>query len=506
MLDLLLVPVGILYLLVVGLLFIYGLNFFYLTWITWQHRQEVSQPTPLKSLPAVTVQLPLYNEMYVARRLIIAASDLDYPRHLLEIQVLDDSTDETREIVAALVNRLRQDGVDVVHVHRQNRHGYKAGALAKGLERAKGQFLAIFDADFIPSPDYLRRALPHFEDPRVAFVQSRWGHVNRHSSFVTLIQSLAIDAHFMVEQFARSRGGYWFNFNGTGGIWRKEAIEDAGGWRAETLTEDLDLSYRAFLRGWEARYVRSIEVPSELPVSFSAYRRQQHRWARGSLECAQNFLPKIWNAPLTWALKFEAILHLTGYGVHVLLALLALLYPIVLILSTRYSGLLALFGIAAVFNATAFAPMIFFLAAQQQLGRRWWNKIPVIAFTTAFGAGMMLNTLRAGIQILRRKPDSFERTPKFGIQNRDKNWISKRYQLGLDPIVFFEVIFGLFNLGTSIAALILHNWLIALYACLFAIGLFFTSGTTIFQTLKINHNRARSQVPRRDKDHTVEII
>lgn len=495
MLDLLLVPVGIIYLLVVGLLFIYGLNFFYLTWITWRHRRDTYQSIPLRSLPNVTVQLPLYNEMYVAERLITAASDLDYPRHLLEIQVLDDSTDDTRDIVANLVNRLHRVGIDVVHIHRENRQGYKAGALARGLEQAKGDFLAIFDADFIPPPDYLRRALPHFDDPRVAFVQSRWGHINRHSSFLTLIQSLAIDAHFMVEQFARSRGGYWFNFNGTGGIWRKEAVRDAGGWRAETLTEDLDLSYRAFLRGWEARYVRSIEVPAELPVSFSAYRRQQHRWARGSLECAQKFLPQIWNAPLSLALKMEAILHLTGYGVHLLLAALALLYPIVLILSVRYSGLLALFGIASVFNATAFAPMIFFLAAQQQLGRRWWNKIPAIAFSTAFGAGMMLNTLRAGMYVLRHRHDSFERTPKFGIKSRDNNWIRQRYQLRLDPIVLFELMFGLFNLGTSIAALKLQNWLIAIYAFLFAIGLFFTSGTTIFQTLIINRHRTTSKSP-----------
>ena len=493
MLDLLLVPVGILYLLVVGLLFIYGLNFFYLTWITWRYRQEPAQPQPLQPLPSVTVQLPLYNEIYVAVRLIRAVAELDYPKHLLEIQVLDDSTDETKDLVKNLVDTLKETGINIVHMHRRTRLGYKAGALAAGFQHASGEFLAIFDADFIPPPDFLNKTLPYFNEPRIAFVQTRWGHINPNFSFLTLIQSLAIDAHFMVEQFARSRGSFWFNFNGTGGIWRKAAILDAGGWRAATLTEDLDLSYRAFLRGWQARYVREIVVPAELPASFGAYRRQQHRWARGSLECAQTLLPSIWKAQIPLLLKIEAILHLTGYGVHILLAALAILYPLVLLLSMRYAGLLSLFGVATVFNATAFAPMLFFLVAQQQLGNRWWRKIPLIAFISAFGAGMMVNTLRAALQSVRRKNGVFERTPKFGIENARQNWTGRRYQLRLDPIVFLELPFAVFNLATMLVALKLHNWLIAFYAMMFAVGLLFTSSMTLLQSIDVRRRRNNSR-------------
>jgi cellulose synthase/poly-beta-1,6-N-acetylglucosamine synthase-like glycosyltransferase len=509
MLDLLLVPVGILYLLVVGLLFIYGLNFFYLTWITWRYRREAAQPLPLQSLPRVTVQLPLYNEIYVADRLIRAAAGLDYPDHLLEIQVLDDSTDETRDLVKNLVDNLMESGINIAHLHRTNRAGYKAGALAAGFEQASGEFLAIFDADFIPPPDFLAKALPYFDEPRVAFVQTRWGHVNARFSFLTLIQSLAVDAHFMVEQFARSRGGFWFNFNGTGGIWRREAILDAGGWRAATLTEDLDLSYRAFLRGWQARYVREVVVPAELPASFSAYRRQQHRWARGSLECAQTLLPSIWKAQLPGLIKIEAVLHLTGYGVHILLAALAILYPLVLLLSMRYAGLLSLFGIATVFNATAFAPMLFFLVAQQQLGTRWWSKIPLIAFISAFGAGMMVNTLRAALHSVRRKDSVFERTPKFGIGNTKQDWTGRRYQLRLDPIVFAELAFAVFNLATMLIALKLHNWLISFYAMMFAMGLLFTSGMTLLQSINIRRHRKDSRedvLEQKGKNHDIPCL
>jgi cellulose synthase/poly-beta-1,6-N-acetylglucosamine synthase-like glycosyltransferase len=445
MVDLLLVPVAILYLMVVGMLFIYGINFFYLTYLSWRHSGERRVTPVLQEWPLVTVQLPVYNEMYVAERLIEAVAGLDYPADRLEIQVLDDSTDETVEIIRRAVERQRKHGVNIQHLHRSQRSGYKAGALAKGFECARGEFLAIFDADFVPPPDYLRRTIPNFYLPvtsnerPVAFVQARWGHVNRDYSLLTYLQALAIDAHFMVEQFARSRGGYWFNFNGTAGVWRRQAIEDAGGWRADTLTEDLDLSYRAFLKGWQAVYLRDLEAPAELPVSFSAYRRQQHRWARGSLECAVKLLPQVWNAPISLPMKIEATLHLTGYGVHLLLFSLVVLYPFVLLLSRYYPALISLFGIALIFNATAFAPTIFFVAAQQQLGRSWWRQIPLILFITALGAGMMMNTVRAALQIIGRRAVIFERTPKFGIARKGQEWANNLYQLRLDPLVFVEV-------------------------------------------------------------------
>ncbi len=494
MLDLLFVPIAVIYLIVVGLLFGYGLNFFYLTFLAWKHRGARLETPPPSDLPRVTVQLPIYNELYVARRLIRAATRLDYPRALLEIQVLDDSTDETIEIVRREVEAARARGIAITHLHRAHRTGFKAGALGHGLHSARGEWIAIFDADFVPPPDFLQRAAPHFADPQIAFVQTRWDHLNRDYSFLTLLQSLAIDAHFVVEQFARSRGGYWFNFNGTAGIWRRAALEDAGGWSSDTLTEDLDLSYRAFLRGWRAIYLRDLNVPAELPVSFGAYRRQQQRWARGSLECALKFLPRVWRAPISWRARAQATLHLTGYGVHLLLFALALLYPLVLLLSSRYPGLISLFGISAIFNATAFAPTLFFVLAQQQLGRRSWRLIPTILFITALGAGMMLNTVRAALQILLQQPRAFERTPKYGIAEKKEAWQRRRYQLRLDPIVWAEILLALLNAGTVALALEQGNWAIAVYAALFALGLLFTSGLTIAQTLAGQWRRRRAPV------------
>ena len=489
MLDLLLIPVAVIYLAVIGALFIYGVNFFYLTYLALRNRAHAADSVSLGPWPRVTVQLPIYNELYVAERLIDAAANLDYGADLLEIQVLDDSTDETVEIARHAVERWQSRGIRIVHLHRSNRVGYKAGALANGLEHAHGEFLAIFDADFIPPRDFLRRTLGHFANPRVAFVQTRWGHVNRDYSVFTFLQALAIDAHFMVEQFARSRSGYWFNFNGTAGVWRRAALEDAGGWTSDTLTEDLDLSYRAFLRGWQAVYLREVEVPAELPVSFSAYRRQQHRWARGSFECARKLLPQVWHAPISLAQKVEATLHLTGYGVHLLLAALVVLYPFVLLLSQRYPGLVSIFGIALIFNVTTFAPTVFFVIAQQQLGRRWWRLIPMILCITVLGAGMMLNTARAALQISLNPNGVFERTPKFGIAQRKEDWRRRRYQVRLDRIVFFELAFALFNIGTALLALLLGNWAIALYTLLFCLGLLFTSGVTILQTVAVQrHN------------------
>ncbi len=496
MLSFLFVPIVLLYFGVVGMLFIYGINFFYLTYLAQRKEGARLTAPPMTAWPCVTVQLPIYNELYVADRLIRAVAQLDYDPSRLEIQVLDDSTDETVALVHAVVERLRAQGVNIVHLHRVHREGFKAGALAEGLARARGEFLAIFDADFIPPRDFLRRTLPPFHDARVAFVQTRWGYVNRDYSLLTFLQSLAIDAHFMVEQFARAHGGFWFNFNGTAGIWRRAALEDAGGWTADTLTEDLDLSYRVFLRGWRAAYLRDVEVPSELPASFGAYRRQQHRWARGSLECAHKLLPQVWSAPIPLAQKIEATLHLTGYGVHLLMCALAVLYPAILAVLVQHPELGVPFGVAAVFNLTAFAPLIFFVLAQQQLRRRWWLMLPPLFFvTTLFGAGMMLNTVRAALHTVWGRRRIFERTPKFGIAHRRQAWVRHRYQLRLDWIVFYELAFALFNFGTVAFALKVGNGIIAGYALLFGLGLLFTSGLTLAQTLAVRQGRSQSAPP-----------
>jgi cellulose synthase/poly-beta-1,6-N-acetylglucosamine synthase-like glycosyltransferase len=475
----------LLYTFVLVILFIYGVNFLYLALVTW--RKDGPDPTAphLTKLPFVSVQLPVFNELYVAERLIDAAARLDWPTGLFEIQVLDDSTDETREIVGKAVERWRAQGVNVQQVHRTDRTGFKAGALANGLRLARGEFLAYFDADFIPPRDFLKNTVPHFADPKLGFVQTRWGHTNRDYSLITFLQSLAIDAHFVVEQFARSRGGYWFNFNGTAGVWRRAALEAAGGWRADTLTEDLDVSYRAFLRGWKALYLRDVVTPAELPVTFSAFRRQQHRWAKGSLECAVKLLPQVWAAPIGLGQKLEATLHLTGYCIHLFMFVLMLVYPAVVYFSQQFPDLLALYGIGALFNLSALAPTMYFTLAQKQLGREWWRKIPAILFIMALGAGMMTNTVRAAWQIASGRGKTFERTPKFGIAKRSQSWLERRYQLSLDPLILIELLVGLWNLGTLIYAVQFHSWVIAFYTAIFLAGVMFVSGMTLVQNMEL---------------------
>jgi cellulose synthase/poly-beta-1,6-N-acetylglucosamine synthase-like glycosyltransferase len=369
-------------------------------------------------------------------------------------------------------------------MHRADRQGYKAGALAEGLKTAKGGFIAIFDADFLPSPDFLKKILTYFDGERIAFVQARWGHLNRGYSLLTFLQSLSIDAHFAVEQLARSRLDFWFNFNGTAGVWRKEAILEAGGWKAETLTEDLDLSYRAFLRGWSARYAGDVEVQAELPVSFTAYRRQQHRWARGSFECAIRYLPAIWASDASLARKIQSSLHLTGYVIHLLMLLMCVLYPLLLLISQQYTGLLQLFGIGYLFNLTAFAPTVYFVVAQSALGKRWIHTLPSILLTTLLGAGMMVNTLRAALQVWLGGTSVFERTPKYGITHHKQAWDTRRYSVKVDVLIAFELALALFNVWTVWLGWQSSNWLIMIYASIFATGLLFTSGLTVVQTLR----------------------
>jgi hypothetical protein len=299
---------------------------------------------------------------------------------------------------------------------------------------------------------------------------------------LTWLQALSIDGHFGVEQYARWKGGYFFNFNGTAGIWRRAALIDAGGWHFETLTEDLDVSYRAFLRGWRAAYVREIESPAELPVSFDAYRRQQHRWARGSLECAMKHIPAIWRSEQPWWLKVQGTLHLTGYSIHLLMLSLCFLYPLLLAESSRYPALLALFGFMAAFNVAGLAPVALFTSAQWHLGRRWWTMLPSVFLLSFLGAGMMVTTARAAYQaVMSDTPGSFERTPKFGLGHGRHEWMRLKYQTPIDAIVLAEIGLAALNLLTSFFALEHHAWAISFYTAIFGVGLLLTSGCTIWQ-------------------------
>lgn len=484
MLKYLLAPVVILYVLVMATLVTYIFNLFYLMLISLKNRKKMQSASlrALDTLPVVTVQLPIFNEWYVAERLLDACADLDYPRNLLEIQVLDDSTDDTAALVARKVKAIQLSGVDIVHIHRKSRDGYKAGALANGLVSARGEYIAIFDADFLPQKDFLRQMLPRFED-NVAFVQARWGHLNRDYSMLTLLQSFSLDAHFAIDQLARSSSDYVFNFNGTAGVWRKSAILDAGGWQTDTLTEDMDLSYRAFLKGWSARYAGDVEAPAELPVSFTAYRRQQYRWARGSLECAIKYIPIIWHGDFSFARKLQATFHLTGYLLHMLTVLLMLCYPLLLLFAGHYPTLLAPIGVGLLMNFLALAPATYFVAAQHLLKRRWLLSIPVILMLSIFASGMVLNTLRALLQILQKHSVPFERTPKFGITRRSQSWRGNRYLIRFDALILFEALLGSLNLWSAWLAWSSGYYLMMIYAFFFALSLFFFSGFTLYQSI-----------------------
>ncbi|HDH03269.1 MAG TPA: glycosyltransferase [Actinobacteria bacterium] len=484
---------GGVYLLATAALFAFGANFIYYSALAWRGGRE---PEPSKAmscpLPKVTVQLPIYNELYVSARVIEAACLLDYPKDLLQIQVLDDSTDETVAVVAEAVKRAQSRGTNIVHVRRADRSGFKAGALRNGLETATGEFVAIFDADFVPNPDFLLRAMPHFDSADVAFVQARWGHLNRDYSWLTKLQAMAIDAHFTVEQYGRGLRGYWFNFNGTAGIWRRAAIEDAGGWTADTLTEDLDLSYRAHLNGWQGRYLIDLVAPAELPAHFAGFRRQQHRWARGSLECAIKLLPRVWRSSASLGVKVQASAHLLGYTVHLLLFVVTLIYPFVVALSVGYASLSTLFGLAYLFALTSLAPAIFFVTGQRQLGERWWRTLPRVILVAVLGSGLMLNTARAAVQIVSRSQTEFERTAKFGIDedsDGSTNWKRQRYQLRLDRIVYMEAALGAYGLATAWFAFTTQTWGIMLYAGLFGLGLLAVATASLVESVGVFRNR-----------------
>jgi len=381
-------------------------------------------------LPVVTVQLAVFNEENVVGRLIDACGELDWPADRLEIQVLDDSTDDTPRIVGEHLDRLRGRGLDVSHLRRIDRRGYKAGALQAGMEVAKGELLALFDADFVPPPDFLRRSVGRFADPKVAAVQGRWTHLNRDASWLTRAQALAIDSHFAVEQEARCRAGWFLNFNGTAGIWRRAAIDDAGGWSDDTLTEDLDLSYRVQLKGWRLEYDAALACPAELPTGLLAFKAQQRRWATGSIQAARKLLPAVWRSDWTLGSKVQASLHLTHYSVHLLIAAVAALsIPCVLLPGVRlgafWPGLL-LIG----FLASAASPVLVHAYAQRELERRLVRPWDLLALSLV-GTGMALSCAGAVLRGLRLHKGEFVRTPKTG-QERRRYTMPKEGWTGLE--------------------------------------------------------------------------
>lgn len=428
-------------------LLLYGLNAYLLLGVHWWNRrriEEATPPAPPPEWPCVTVQCPVYNERYVVRRLLEAVSALDYPTDRLEIQVLDDSTDDTTAIVAETARRLRERGLSVVHLHRRERTGFKAGALAAGLKEARGEFVAIFDADSVPGPDFLRKLLPHFADPEVAVVQARWGHLNPEFSLLTLAQSLGIDGHFAVEQSARFWGKLLLNFNGTAGVWRKAAIEDAGGWTHDTLTEDLDLSYRAQLRGWRIVYRPDLVCPAELPVLINGFKSQQQRWAKGSIQTARKLLPAIMRLPRSPWIKYQAFIHLTYYLIHpAILTAVLLSAPLLGAKEVAPEGNVLL-GVSLAVTLGVLGPGVLLLYAQRILDRRWLRHVWRLPSILIIGVGVAWSTSLAVLGALWRKDLDFVRTPKFGIGPAGGHWRGKSYVARRSFGGLIEIVLGLY--------------------------------------------------------------
>ncbi len=460
-----------LYYLVLGILALYGLHRMALVWAFWRTRRSAAAaPPPPERWPAVTVQLPIFNERYVAGRLIEAVCALDYPRDRLEVQVLDDSTDDTRDIVAQLVARLRREGHDVHHLHRAERRGFKAGALEEGLAVARGEHVAVFDADFVPPADFLRRTIPHFGDDSVGMVQARWGHLNRDYSLLTRIQAMLLDGHFVVEHAARHKSGCFFNFNGTAGVWRKRAIDEAGGWEHDTLTEDLDLSYRAQLRGWKFLYLPDLVVPAELPAEINAYKSQQRRWAKGSVQTARKLLLRVLRAPLPWRAKLEAFVHLTTNSTFLLMiALAVLVFPAMYLRRGDEAWKLVVFDLP-LFCAASVSVMVFYAVSQGSGGVSWGQRLARMPALMGIGIGLAVNNSRAVLEGLWQRGGVFHRTPKYRIEGRGGGWGGKGYGLGKDLSFYLELALAIYFAVCVVLAVRFEMWLSIPFLYLFLHG------------------------------------
>jgi cellulose synthase/poly-beta-1,6-N-acetylglucosamine synthase-like glycosyltransferase len=440
---------------VAATLAIYGANALLLTLLYLRRRRQAPEEPPEPSeWPAVTVQAPVFNELHVVERLIHALAALDYPLDRLQVQLLDDSTDETTALAAACVERYRAQGLAIELVHRQQRPGFKAGALAAAMPQASGDIIAIFDADFTPAPDFLRRTVPAMlAHPQVGFIQTRWSHLNAAYSPLTQAQALALDGHFVVEQTVRQRSGWLFGFNGTAGLWRRQCIDDAGGWQTDTLCEDLDLSYRAQLRGWQGLYLPDVDAPAEIPPQLAAFKRQQSRWATGSIQTFRKLAGQVVRSPRPLMHKVEGLVHLGAYFCHPLMVLLLLLTLPLLWFGDATTNplrwLLAYLGLASV------GPPLLYTVSQWELyrGRGWLRRLVALPLLVLMGTGLALSNTAAVLRGLSHRPADFQRTPKFHVQDRRDLWQNKRYSLPMSWLVVGEIALTSYALLTVAVAL-----------------------------------------------------
>ena len=454
----------------------YGVHRYFIIYLFLKNRKSKAEPAGhFQELPKVTVQLPIFNEIYVVERLLRSVSELDYPRELLQIQVLDDSTDDTREITASCTEELRSRGFDVQLIHRVDRTGFKAGALATGLDQADGEFLCILDADFVPQPDLLQRTIHFFTDPKVGMIQTRWGHLNRGYSLLTRVQAMFLDGHLLLEQTARSRSGRFFNFNGTAGLWRKSCIVEAGGWHYDTLTEDLDLSYRAQLAGWRFIFLPDVVTPAELPVDMNGFKSQQHRWTKGSIQTCKKLLPRIWRSPLPFPIKLEATGHLISNFAYLLLACLCvLLHPSS---GGPQAGWLRTILIdVPIFLTASVSVGVFYVCAQRELHpRSWIRQMLLLPCLLALGVGLSLNNAKAVLEAIFNHQSDFTRTPKYGIERKSQSWRSCKYRPLRSALPMAEMAFALYFSYFVWYALVHHQFLSVPFLLMFQGGFLYVA-------------------------------
>src|SRR5213596_1983937 len=462
------------YFVVLILLASYGIHRYVLVYLYYKNKKNhtVKPGREFSELPRVTVQLPIFNERFVVERLLDAVCGLNYPLEKLDIQLLDDSTDETVAVARGLVEHYAGRGYPITYHHRVNREGFKAGALAEGMNVAQGEFIAIFDADFVPPEDFLLRTIHHFTDPKIGMVQTRWTHINRNYSFLTEVEAILLDGHFVLEHSGRARSDVFFNFNGTAGIWRRRAIEEAGGWQHDTLTEDTDLSYRAQLKGWKFVYLQDVECPAELPIEMTAFKTQQARWAKGLIQTGKKILPKVFSSDVPRKVKVEAWYHLTANISYPLMIVLStLLLPAMIIRS--FGGLFQMLLIdLPLFLASTFSVSSFYLVSQKELfPKTWLRTFLYLPFLMALGIGLTITNTKAVMEALFGIQSSFKRTPKYRVQTRkEKSAAASKYRKRLGIVPWIELLIGSYFALTIWYAMASDNYFTVPFLMIFVLG------------------------------------
>jgi cellulose synthase/poly-beta-1,6-N-acetylglucosamine synthase-like glycosyltransferase len=492
------------YFIVMLILAFYGIHRYQLVWLYYRNRKKEAHSTrPVArfdeaNLPFVTIQLPIYNEQFVIDRLIDACCRLDYPRDRFEIQLLDDSTDETINVAAGIVARYASgtEGLapqPIVHLHRTNRYGYKAGALEEGLKTSKGELIAIFDADFVPPPSWLMQVVHHFAEPGIGMVQTRWTHLNRNYSFLTQVEAILLDGHFVLEHGGRSRAGVFFNFNGTAGMWRREAIDQAGGWQHDTLTEDTDLSYRAQLKGWKFKYLQDVECPAELPIEMTAFKTQQARWAKGLIQTGKKILPTVMRSDAPFHVKLEAWYHLTANISYPLMIVLSVLLMPAMIIRSWQGPIQMLLIDLPLFMASTMSVSSFYLVSQKELfPKTWYKTFLYLPFLMALGVGLTITNTKAVLEALVGHKSAFARTPKYRVAAKGEKSQAKVYRKRLGIIPWIELLIGCYFAWTIYYAVSSENYFTVPFLLLFVLGYWYTGLLSLLQG-RFERNSTRGQ-------------